>query len=341
MNNNKYYIYTNSNILIKFINLFINKSIIKKKKNICPFCNEIFDNEYLYKLKNFKLKIREMDLHILKIHNMILDDLYDKICSSKIMDLKIEWCIISINNLNIMNGVYEIGSNQIYTDNKKKKNNSKIYRFSEHAGFLYFEKNTVSNINILTKYRVDSNDPLLYLPKNCIEALNVNYIYHTHPKTPYIGSRLNNGIIYEFPSISDIIHFIDHHNNGKLFGSIVIAPEGIYIIRKNNFDKKNINVDYEIMIDDLEEIYKECYKESYLKYSHINYKKLKVNGEIKLPDEIFYEQISKNYEYINKINNVLVRYDLFIDYYARIHFYISNTNTDKWIFDNIYVPFIN
>lgn len=335
------YIYTNSNILIKFIDFVISKSGKKKKSNLCPICERVFEHEYIYKKKNLKIKINESDIHLLSTHNMIGDILYKKICSSNFDYIDFQWCLITTNTINIIDGLYEIGSNQIYTQKNKNISESKITRFSEHSGFLYFEKNAVSDIKVITESRVDNSDPSIYMPKNCLEALEVNYIFHTHPKTPYIGSRIKNGIIYEFPSISDIIHFIDHHNNGKLQGSIIIAPEGIYIIRKNNFDKKNIIVDYDLMIQNLENVFIECYNESYSKYSFIGYDKLKYKNEVKLPDYFFYEQVARNYEYISKINKVLISHGLFIDYYARIYFDKPNIFADKWIFNDIYVPVLN
>lgn len=335
------YIYTNSNILNKYIDIVIKKSHKKNNNNICELCQMVFKYEYVYKKKNFKIKINELEIHLLLVHNIINDILYKKICSLDLTEIDIKWCLLNINSINIINGLYEVGSNQIYTQKNKNISESKISRFSEHSGFIYFEKNIVSDIKVITNSRVDKTDPLIYMPKNCLEALNVNYIFHTHPKTPYLGSRIKNGVIYEFPSISDIIHFIEHHNNGKLLGSIIIAPEGLYIIRKNNFDKKNIVIDYDLLIEDLEEVFIECYNESYSKYSILNYNKLKFNNEIKLPDYFFYEQIATNYEYINKINSVLIKHDLFIDYYARIYFEKSNVSVDKWIFNDIYVPIIN
>ena len=80
--------------------------------------------------------------------------------------------------------------------------------------------------------RVDANDDVIFLPKNMIDAFDYEYIFHTHPPTPKQGARANVGILYEFPSISDLFHFMDHYNEGKTQGSIVIAPEGMYIIRK-------------------------------------------------------------------------------------------------------------
>lgn len=341
MDNNNKYIYTNSNILEKLIKFIINKSNKKNKKNNCPFCNEKFNFVYTCKYKNVSININESDLHIFNFHNMINTNLYKKISTTKFIDFNIEWCLMTTNQLNILDGLYEVGSNQIYIEKNKNISQSKISRFSEHSGFVYFEKNKVSNINIISGTRVEPSDPTIYMPKNCLEALEVNYVFHTHPKTPYIGSRIKGGIVYEFPSISDIIHFIEHHNNGKLLGSIVVAPEGVYIIRKNNFNRKNISVDYDIMINELEEIFTLCYNDSYLKYSSINYNKYKLNDEIKLPETIFYNKISKNYDYIDKINKVLAKYDIFIDYFARTYFDKTDFTSNQWIFDDIYLPFVN
>jgi hypothetical protein len=339
-NNN--YTYTNSNIILKYIKLICKKSKKKQKNTHCEFCYKTFTNVYLFNKKNLKVEISDSDIHLLNKHYVINTDLYKKICISDldIDSFNIEWNLFNTNSINIINGLYEIGSNQIYTEKNKNIKETKISRYSEHSGFIYFDKNKITNINVITLSRVDQADPLIYMPKNCLEALKVNYIFHTHPKTPYIGSRIKNGILYEFPSISDIIHFIDHHNNGKLFASIVIAPEGIYIIRKNNFDLNPIIIDYDILISDLDNIFMECYNDSYLKYSFINYKKHKLDNEIKLPENFFYKQVASNYEYIQKINDVLIKYDLFIEYYARTYYNKPIIAIDKWVIDDIYLPAI-
>ena len=134
----------------------------------------------------------------------------------------------------IIDCLYEEGSYNIFTDKNKNIFNTNILRFSEHSGFIIFNNNIVDKIIVLNDYRTDDEDPTIFLPKNNIEALSVDYIFHTHPKSPELGSRLEYKLLYEFPSISDIYHFIDHHNRGILKGSLVITPEGLYIIRKYN-----------------------------------------------------------------------------------------------------------
>ena len=72
------------------------------------------------------------------------------------------------------------------------------------------------------------------------DACDFEYIFHTHPSTPIAGARVKEGILYEFPSIPDLEQFIDHYNNGVTQGSIIFAPEGLYIIKCIDNTKKII-----------------------------------------------------------------------------------------------------
>ena len=340
MDNN---IQTNSNLLLSKIQYIINNpETIKKSKfkmSICDHCNKDYEISYTYnnkKKSNNKIVIKESDIHKLEDHNIIDIKLYTKLFKINIPN--IDYCLITTNSLNIIDGLYEDGSYKKYIDNNKNLFTSKTNRFSEHSGFIYFKNNKVDKIVVLNNSRVDKNDPIIYMPKNSLEALEVDYIYHTHPKTPYIGSRSEDGIIYEFPSISDILHYIEHHNSGRLLGSLIFAPEGIYIIHKYNLNREKIKIDYDLMIKDLENIYSICYQESIIKYKNVeDYKK---NNVIKIPDNYFYEKISLNFEYINNINKILKKYDLYIDYYPRIKLKDNNINNTYWIFPDIYIPLI-
>jgi hypothetical protein len=336
------YIFTNSNMLLDNIRTYMNISKKQKKQNNCPICKKKFDNVYYFKNSN----IKEHVYHLLEEHNIIDENIYKilnmgKICDAVNKSSNISWCLFSTNSLNIIDGLYEIGSNQIYSEKKKTIRQSNIIRYSEHAGYLYIAGDKINKITIFNGYRTESSDPFIYMPTNTIEAFTVNYLFHTHPKTPYIGSRIKNGIIYEFPSISDILHFIEHHNRGKLLGSIVLAPEGIYIIRKNKFDRNKIKIDYDIFVDEIDEIYTECYNDSLGDYSHIEINKFIKNNEIELPNDIFYKQIAPNFKYLKKINTKLLKYDLYIDYYPRILLNNSENFTHHWLFPDIYIPIIS
>jgi hypothetical protein len=300
---------------------------IKKYKNHCIKCNKEFNTTYTID----KIKITDANIHELSEHNIIEQELYEKIINYKLPEYIINFNIFNTNELNIIDGLYEEGSYKIYIENKKNLFTSKINRFSEHYGLLYFSKNRLDKIVVQTNSRVEKNDPDIYMPENNEDTLNVDYIFHTHPKTPYLGSRMSNSIIYEFPSISDIIHFIEHHNRGKLLCSIVITPEGIYSIRKNIFNRDKIKLDEEIFISEIEFMYIECFQDSMLKFSKLIGIEKK-DGYYKIPEELFYKKISIDLNFIKKINLALEKYDIAIDFYPRIK------NNDKWIFPTIHLP---
>ena len=221
------------------------------------------------------------------------------------------------NQILIMDALMEHGGYKIYKD-KKNKN---IYKYSEHAGLLDFnntglEKIIVSgNTNIL-----DAGDNDIYLPKNMIEAYDYEYIFHTHPPTPKPGARVTGGILYEFPSISDMFHFMDHYNDGKTQGSIVIAPEGMYIIRKKVVDDKKIFINEDKFYNDAMNIWRKIQINSINKYG------------TKFTTNMFYSKIAQDRSYINMFNKVLNKYKIHIDYYSRIH------DGKNWVIDTIYLP---
>lgn len=323
------HIYVYNQLLNDKINRLIEIGKNTKSINSCSKCKKQFEDKY--KLKNFT--IGESDIHELFAHNIIKYELYENIMNYEIPEYNINYNLFNTNELNVIDGLYEEGSNKIYIEKKKNIFTSKENKFSEHYGLLYFSNNKLQKITVLLNNRIDKEDPSIYMPENTEEAFKVDYIFHTHPKTPYLGSRISVSILYEFPSMGDILHFVEHHNKGVLLGSLVIAPEGIYNIRKNIFNRDKIKLDYDIFLSELEDIYIKCYQDSMSDYS--DFKKIKkIKDHYKIPEKIFYRDVATNLEFIKRINFVLVKYDLTIDYYPRI---ILN---EKWIFPTIYIPSI-
>ena len=60
--------------------------------------------------------------------------------------------------------------------------------------------------------RVDKGDSEIYMPNNVDDMYNYEYMFHTHPPTPKPGGRADVGIMYELPSIGDLLHFIDDNS---------------------------------------------------------------------------------------------------------------------------------
>ena len=141
------------------------------------------------------------------------------------------------NQILIMDALMKHGGYKIYKD--KRKND--VFRYSEHAGLLDFNNHGLEKIIVSgNTTRVDAGDNDIYLPKDLADIYDYEYIFHTHPPTPKPGGRVELGIMYEFPSIGDLFHFKGVYNEGNTQGSIVIAPEGMYVISKKNFDDKKI-----------------------------------------------------------------------------------------------------
>lgn len=143
---------------------------------------------------------------------------------------------ITRNTILVLDALMNDGGHiQKYQDNKKN------YKYSEHFGMLDICGKRVDKIIISNKTnRIDKFDDSILLPNNIPDALEYEYIFHSHPPSPLPGSRAKDGVLYEFPSINDIFHFLEHFFRGETIGSIVVSPEGIYIIVPDK-DIENIN----------------------------------------------------------------------------------------------------
>ena len=226
---------------------------------------------------------------------------------------------ITRNQIMIMDALMRHGG---YTKKYIDKKHKNVFRYSEHSGLLDFNKNGLDKIIISgNTERIDRGDEEIYLPKNIPDAIDYEYIFHTHPPTPKPGGRVDEGILYDFPSISDIFHFIDHFNEGITQGSLVLASEGMYNIRKKKFDRKKIKIDEDKMFIELQNLYPEIQDDAIKQYG------------TRFDTKFFYEEIAQNDIYINKINNVLNKYNLHIDLNPR-----SKDNTGKWTIPDLFLP---
>lgn len=246
------------------------------------------------------------------------DKIIARINGVKIIKSDKKFLKLDRNQILIMDALMRHGGYKVYKD-KNKKN---IYRYSEHAGLLDFDNSGLEKIIISgNTSRVDDNDDDIFLPRNMLDAYDYEYIFHTHPPTPKPGGRVNVGILFEFPSISDIFHFMDHYNEGKTQGSIIVAPEGLYIIRKKIFDDKKIKINENKFFNETNKILWKCQSDAIEKYGK------------KFSSYTFYSVISQNRTYIDTINKVLNKYKLHIDYYSRIR-----DSKNRWVIDTVYLP---
>jgi hypothetical protein len=273
--------------------------------------------------------------HNIKPSNEFMDFIYqfDDRKKNKITDFEVlkvdgsEYMIDDIKYLKVnRNQILIFDALMVHGGFKKKyslSNDLTNLKYSEHMGLLDFDQHGLDKVIISAKTtRVDEGDDEIFMPKSIKESLDFEYIFHTHPPTPNPGSRAIQGILYEFPSVSDILHFLYHYNLGKTQGSIVVAPEGMYNIRKKNFNRDNIR------IDDEDELIKELSKVHF----KIQDKAIKKYGA-KINLNKFYNEIAQDMNFIDEYNQTLNKYDIQIDYFPRI-----KDKNDNWFVDNIYLP---
>lgn len=247
---------------------------------------------------------------------------------------KFTYVKIKANQLMILDALLEHGG----LKKKYLTKHEEDYRYSEHAGMLQFEDDNKVNLSARETNRVPravkvskviitglvsrqkKEDPEIFFPTMGEMAYDYEYIFHTHPATPNIGGRVSEGTLYEFPSDVDIYHFIEHFNNGKLQGSLVIAPEGLYNIRKYLFDKQPIEPRNSIGYK-FNKLLREVQSNAIKKYG------------LKFTPETFYSEISQDTTYINQLNQLLNKYNIQIDYFPR-----QKTKNNNWIIGTIYLP---
>jgi hypothetical protein len=230
---------------------------------------------------------------------------------------KNQYIKIKRNQLLILDALMGDGSNKIY----KGKNNK--YYYSEHFGMLDINKNGLDKLIVSAKTnRIDEDDDDIYFPGDVDDVYDYEFIFHTHPPTSGL-TRINDGILYEFPSIHDIYYFTELYNKGKTQGSIVITPEGLYVICTVDDNKVKYSKSEKIfnkMIDNLFEIQKEAIN----KYGMI------------ITEDLYYNTIIHDKYFINKYNNMIKTFfsnKIKIKYIPRKY----DEKINKWYLPGFYI----
>jgi hypothetical protein len=230
-----------------------------------------------------------------------------------------QYVMIERNQLMILDALMIHGGySKRYVDVEKDLN-----RYSEHAGLLDFEGTTLTKIVVSGRTnRVDVGDDEIFLPMHMEEMFEYEYIFHTHPPTPKPGGRAVDGILYEFPSIGDLYHFIDHHNEGNVIGSLVVTAEGLYNIRKLTSTINDIDVDEDALYKNYQKASSKIQKDAINKYG------------TKFNSNYFYSRIAQDTSYIETLNGTLNEYEMHIDYYPR-----QKNKSGNWFIDTVFLVF--
>lgn len=218
------------------------------------------------------------------------------------------------NKLLVLDALMKQGSKQQYLSEDQKE------MFAEHSGVLTLNNNSIDSIIVNTGVeRYDKSDNTILLPNNVQIFSEHKILFHTHPFISVIGGRIKEGIIFEFPSSNDIFNFAKYYQE-LAQASIIVAPEGLYVIRAIDNTKEiiinpNINDQLRKLIIALE-------KKAYQKYQSL-FKDFSV--------DIFFEKIAYDFYFINLYNQFIKKANVYIEYYPRI-----KKNND-WILRQIFL----
>ena len=306
---------------------------IGKNFNNCSVCREKAVGKGIFTI-NKVIWIDEMFHYIEKHNYKPVDEFIDfifrfkipnKKMSREVLKLKgeryikndLKYLKVDINQLLIIDALMKHGSySKKYTDIKRSS-----MKYSEHAGLIDFNNTGLEKIIVSgNTNRVDKGDDSIFMPQNFAEAYDYEYIFHTHPATPKPGGRTEQGVLYEFPSISDMFHFLEHFNNGVTQGSLVMAPEGLYNIRKLQMNKKKIKINEDSFYNKIRREFWKVQEDAINFYNEFDTYK-------------FYSEIAQDFTYIDRLNKVMNEFYMHIDYFPR-----KRDKSGKWIIDTVYLP---
>lgn len=310
-----------------------------KESKKCLICGQINVAKGMYQLN--MVKWEDSLMHYVTVHDVKpSDEFVDKIMryelDTRVTSKKVprltgrilqkkgkKYLKMDKNQIMIIDALMQHGSKKNYVDSGNDNDNNKnLFRYSEHAGLIDFHNSGLDKVVVSgNTTRVDEGDNEIFMPQNMPDMYDYEYIFHTHPATPKPGGRAVDGVLYEFPSISDMFHFLDHYNDGKTQGSLVLAAEGLYVIRKLKFDGKKIKIDEDRFLKDMRKVLNKVQLEAISKYG------------VRFSTETFFSKIAQNRVYLDEINKMLERYQLVIDLYTR-----TKSGSGRWIINDVFLP---
>lgn len=226
---------------------------------------------------------------------------------------------------------------------------------------IYFKDTYIKNRDkkIITMEETDEN----------YDKSLINYVFYVHPfDSPSSRSEevRRNGLANDIPNIEDYRMFFNLSNKyPRLFGLMLFANEGLYIISKLDIKNNIINLDqfkhneYNLIYYKIKEkflqfietnqeiqnplIYKDPADKDIMPNINLEDYKLSPEGKLIIQYYKFYEN---NYFWIDDINGIINQHNLKVSYYPKvfiphkIDIDRGNLMSDKtdWMYDTLYVP---
>lgn len=327
------------------------KNLVKagrKKRFICGYNAEhTIGENYIYSLDDIVWSSQLM--HYIEYHNYVPSAIFErmlntlkfkdsrlltfKVSLSEILQLYKKEQHIELDGVVIRQGKKErivITQDQLrlldslFVHSSQKMLNDKDYE--ESMAYLDFDKSSLEQIKIKLnpRYMFKSQEDFIYFHYiNEKDAIDYEFMVHTHPLTPDLETRIeHDNIMFDYPSATDIISFLELFSKKQTQGSMVIAIEGMYIIRAIEdlavvlLDKNGFQWEYNKMI----------YK--------MNEQAISTYYGSEFSIEYFLEKVIHEKKYMRKINAFLKPYNAYIEFYPRIKRY------NKYILQSVTVEVV-
>lgn len=306
------------------VSRLVNKSY-PKSKHIYKLSSVLWDDSIMNNILNKKSYPSEYFINLLL--NIIIFNgkiLNPPIYLNPDQIKKFTYVKMEYNSLIIIDGLFNQGSMPRYYLEVDDR-----FIYSEHSGVISINNNTIDNIIVSTETkRIGVNDPNIYLPINSDTFKKYPYIFHTHPNTKTYAGRIDQGIFYELPSVSDILNFVKYYNYGNLQASIIFTPEGTYVLRPIKYiDALEID---EHSISRVQKCIANIEHIAITKYSKLFTQDVKNEW----PD-IFHNTISSDLEFVDRLNQILKHNLIYVEFYPRIK--VNN----EWMFRKLNLPYMS
>lgn len=290
-------------------------------QDLCVVANEyilgslVWDDTLIKKMEDchFPSKYFVSVITATQIHDKYICNVPIKI--PKALKKRITYVPFPSHSLLVLDAVWKQGSGRRYKYQSR-------YLYSEHSGVLSVADKRIDQVIVLSNTnRVDPSDSEIFLPTNSDAFSDYPYMFHTHPNNGAWGGRLSDGIAYEFPSASDIYNFTEYYDKGKTQASIIVSPEGMYVIRPVAYvNKYSLDQHHYAGIND--------------KINELETKAMaRIKGKIR-DAASFHKHISNDTQYIASFNDYLAKINVYIEYFPRI---LVN---GEWVLRPIYLSYI-
>lgn len=213
---------------------------------------------------------------------------------------KRERIVITQDQLRLLDSLFLFSSEKMLNDKD----------YEEAMAYLDFQHKSLEHIKVKInrKYMFKAEDQFLFFHNiNEKDAIDYEFLVHTHPLTPDLETRIEvDSIMFDFPSATDVITFIEMASKHQMQGSIVIAIEGVYVIRRLR--------DLSVVLLDKNEFQWEYNMRVY----HLNERAIDAHYDERFSLDLFLSKIIGRREYIDELNEFLRDYNMTIDYHPRV-----------------------